>query len=166
MWNKLFYIENIMFDKILDILVRCNFRVETIVPTDRVTKRMFESQGKTILGHPPPILQIMILKLSPPRCVISKESVQQKWIDELWFRKQLSTCLFVWKLMGLGVPPRQTPPSQDQCACLQTDDDDNRPITNANIKHWQKNISPQQICTMKFDCKNRWKILHILWFWR
>ena len=27
---------------------------------------------------PPPILQIMILKLSPPRCVISKESVQQK----------------------------------------------------------------------------------------
>ena len=26
----------------------------------------------------PPILQIMILKLSPPRCVISKESVQQK----------------------------------------------------------------------------------------
>ena len=26
---------------------------------------------------PPPILQIMILKLSSPRCVISKESVQQ-----------------------------------------------------------------------------------------
>ena len=67
MWNKLFYIENIMLDKILDILVRCNFRVETIVPTDRVTKRMFGSQGKTKLGHPPPILQIMILKLSPPR---------------------------------------------------------------------------------------------------
>ena len=22
--------------------------------------------------------------------------IQQKWIDELWFRKQLSTCLFVW----------------------------------------------------------------------
>ena len=47
---------------------------------------------------PPLILQIMILKLSPPRCVISKESAQQKWIDELWFRKQLSTCLFVWTL--------------------------------------------------------------------
>ena len=45
---------------------------------------------------PPPILQIMKLKLSPPRCVISKESVQQKWIDELWFIKQLSACLFVW----------------------------------------------------------------------
>ena len=40
----------------------------------------------------------MILKLSPPRCGISKESTQQKWIDELWFRKQLSTCLFVWTL--------------------------------------------------------------------
>ena len=45
-----------------------------------------------------PILQIMILKLSPPQCVISNESVQQKRIDELWFRKQLSTCLFVWTL--------------------------------------------------------------------
>ena len=30
------------------------------------------------LAPPPPILQIMILKLSLPRCVISKESVQQK----------------------------------------------------------------------------------------
>jgi hypothetical protein len=40
----------------------------------------------------------MIFKQSPPRCVISKESVQQKWIDQLWFRKQLSTCLFVWTL--------------------------------------------------------------------
>ena len=35
---------------------------------------------------PPPNLQIMILKLSPQWCVISKESVQQKWIDELWIR--------------------------------------------------------------------------------
>ena len=40
----------------------------------------------------------MILKLSPPRCVICKEWVQQNWIGELWFRKQLSTCLFVWTL--------------------------------------------------------------------
>ena len=32
------------------------------------------------------------------KSTISKESVQQKWIDELWFRKQLSTCLFVWTL--------------------------------------------------------------------
>ena len=47
---------------------------------------------------PPPILQIMILQLSPPRCDISKKSVHQRWIDELWFRKQLSTCLFVWTL--------------------------------------------------------------------
>ena len=30
------------------------------------------------LAPPPPILQIMILKLSPLRGVISKESVQQK----------------------------------------------------------------------------------------
>ena len=44
---------------------------------------------KRKLGPPSPILQI-----SPSRCVISKEeSVQQKWIDELWFRKQFSTCL-------------------------------------------------------------------------
>ena len=55
-------------------------------------------QGKRKLGTPPPIDQIMMLKLSPPRCIISNESVQQKWIDELWFRKQLSTCLFVWTL--------------------------------------------------------------------
>ena len=33
---------------------------------------------KETFPPPPPILQIMILKLSPPRCVISKESVQQK----------------------------------------------------------------------------------------
>jgi hypothetical protein len=55
-------------------------------------------KAKENLAPPPPILQIMILKLSSPRCVISKESVQQKWIDEVWFRKQLSTCLFVWTL--------------------------------------------------------------------
>jgi hypothetical protein len=47
------------------------------------------------LGPHPPILQIMTLNLSSPRCVISKESVQQQWIDELWFRTQLSTCLVV-----------------------------------------------------------------------
>jgi hypothetical protein len=57
----------------------------------------FGPQGKRKFGPPPPILHIMIHKLSPPRCVISKEeSVQQKWIDELWFRKQLSTCLNSW----------------------------------------------------------------------
>jgi hypothetical protein len=44
----------------------------------RTAKRIFGPQGKRKLGPPPPILQIMILKLSPPRCVISKESVQQK----------------------------------------------------------------------------------------
>ena len=70
-------------------------------------KRVLGPQGKRKLGSPPPILQIMILKLSPPRCVISKESVQQKSIDELWFRKQLSTCLFV---MGPRSLHRLTPP--------------------------------------------------------
>jgi hypothetical protein len=40
-------------------------------------------QGQKEACPPPPILQIMILKLSPPRYVIGKESVQQKWIDEL-----------------------------------------------------------------------------------
>jgi hypothetical protein len=61
-------------------------------------QRNFWAPGQKETWHPPPILQIMILKLSPPRCVISKESVQQKWIDKLWFRKQLTTCLFVWTL--------------------------------------------------------------------
>jgi hypothetical protein len=64
----------------------------------RDAKSIFGPLFKRKLGPPPPILQIMILKLSPRRCVISKESVQQKWIDEFWFRKQLSTCLFVWTL--------------------------------------------------------------------
>ena len=45
----------------------------------RAAKRIFGPQGKRKLGPPPPILQIMILKLSPPRCVIRKEElVQQK----------------------------------------------------------------------------------------
>ena len=47
-------------------------------PVQRAAKRNFGPQGKRKLGPPPPILQIMILKLSPPRCVISKESAQQK----------------------------------------------------------------------------------------
>ena len=70
----------------------------------RAGKIFFGPQGKRKLATP--LLQIMILKLSPPRCVISKESVQQKWIDELWFRKQLSTCLFV---TGPGALSRLTP---------------------------------------------------------
>jgi hypothetical protein len=64
----------------------------------RQIQGIFGPQGKRKLNPSPPILQIMILKLSPPRCVISKESVQQNWIDDLWFRKQLCTCLFVWAL--------------------------------------------------------------------
>ena len=45
----------------------------------RIAKRIFGPQGKRKHGPPHPILQIMILKLSRPRCVISKgESVQQK----------------------------------------------------------------------------------------
>ena len=40
----------------------------------------FWTPGQRKTWPPPPILQIMILKLTPPRCVItiSKESVQQK----------------------------------------------------------------------------------------
>ena len=38
----------------------------------------FWAPGQKETWPPPQILQIMILKLSPPRCVISKESVQQK----------------------------------------------------------------------------------------
>jgi hypothetical protein len=49
----------------------------------RAAKRIIVPQGKRKLGPPPPILQIMILKLNPSRCVIRKESVQQKLIDEL-----------------------------------------------------------------------------------
>jgi hypothetical protein len=58
----------------------------------------FWAPGQKETCPPPPILQVKIFKLSPPQCVISKESVKKKKIDELWFRKQLSTCLFVWTL--------------------------------------------------------------------
>ena len=47
----------------------------------------FWTPGQKETWPPLPILQIMILKLRLPRCVISKQSVQQKWINELWFRK-------------------------------------------------------------------------------
>ena len=53
--------------------------------------------------------------------VISKESVQQKWIDELWFRKQLSTCLFFWTLnYNSWAPGRRPgwPPSQWACQSI------------------------------------------------
>ena len=49
----------------------------------RAGKTIFGLQDKRKLVFPPPSLQIIILKQSPPRCVISKESVQQKIIDEL-----------------------------------------------------------------------------------
>ena len=55
-----------------------NLVLSSPVHVDRATKRIFGPQGKRKLGPPPPTLQIMILKLSPPRCVISQESVQQK----------------------------------------------------------------------------------------
>ena len=102
--------------------------LRNMVKSDHIITRLFSKQhrsctgpprdifgprGKRKLGPPPPVLQIMILKLSPPRCVIhviiSKESVQQKWIDELWFRKQLSTCLFVWTLNYKSWAPGQCP---------------------------------------------------------
>ena len=46
---------------------------------DNITQILiFGPQGKRKLAPPPPILQIMLLKLNPPRCVIRKESVQQR----------------------------------------------------------------------------------------
>ena len=45
----------------------------------QAAKRIFGPRGKRKLPPPPhPILQPMILRLCPPRCVIRKESVQQK----------------------------------------------------------------------------------------
>jgi hypothetical protein len=41
-------------------------------------RELLGPRAKRKLDTPLPILQIMILKLSPLRCVISKESVQQK----------------------------------------------------------------------------------------
>jgi hypothetical protein len=81
-------------------LAWAGFKTHNVSDDSRAAKRILGPQGKRKLAPPPPpILQIMILKLSPPQCVISKQSVQQKWIDELWFRKQLiSACLFVWSL--------------------------------------------------------------------
>jgi hypothetical protein len=49
-----------------------------LVYTGRAAKKILGPQEKRKFGPPPPIPQIMIIKLSPPRCVISKESVQQK----------------------------------------------------------------------------------------
>jgi len=46
------------------------------------------------------------------RCVISKESVQQKWFDELWFRKQLCIVYLSW---APGCRPGWPPPSQWAC---------------------------------------------------
>jgi len=80
---------------------------------------------------PPPILQIMILRLSPPRCVISKESVQQKWIDE--FRDDFfSSYLTGFSYFPLNSPPPppprklqdtvrsgQTGPFKRGCRCFQ-----------------------------------------------
>ena len=48
----------------------------------------------------------MILKLSPPWCVISKESVQQKLIDELCDLENS----FLLVYLGPGALPRLTPP--------------------------------------------------------
>ena len=38
----------------------------------------FWAPRQKVAFPPPPILQIMVLMLSPPRCVIRKESAQQK----------------------------------------------------------------------------------------
>ena len=81
---------------------------DTSLYQDRQENFWAPEQKETCPPPPPPILQIMILKQSPPRCVIIKESVQQKLIDELWFRKQLSTCLNSWApghCHGWPLPP-------------------------------------------------------------
>ena len=98
------------------------------------------------LGLPPPILQIMILKLSPPRCVISMESVQQKWIDELWFRKQLSTCLFVWTHNHNSWAPGHRPgwPSLNGSACLNL---------TLQLTIWQAIVKSKVICLFKIAHK-------------
>jgi hypothetical protein len=102
---------------------------------------------------PPPILQIMILKRSPPQCVISKESVQQKWIDELWYRKQLSTCLNSWALAD--------PPSQWACPLVYSNSAfllQCSKVHNNCKKVWNKlcplsphhvSYSPHESCTRK-----------------
>ena len=57
----------------------------------------FWATGQKKLSPPPPILQITIPKLSPPRCVISKEAVQQK----------LFICHGPERLPGWPPPPSQ-----------------------------------------------------------
>lgn len=70
----------------------------------------FYKQHRNPLGSGPPRKwlsprekETWCLSSNPPyndtqRCVISKESAQQKWIDKSGFRKQDSICLFVWTL--------------------------------------------------------------------
>jgi hypothetical protein len=79
-----------------------NRKQEVLSPWRQGRQENIWAPGQEETWPPPPILQIMILKLSPPWCVISKESVQQKWIDELWFRKQffyLFICLDPYIIM-------------------------------------------------------------------
>jgi hypothetical protein len=128
-----------------------------------------EFLGPRAKGPPPPILQIMILKLSPPRCVISKESVQQKWIDELWFRKQLCTCLFVWTLNFNDLVhllnswvPKLTPLSVGLSL----------PHLLSKLYRMIAPIFKHSCCFFK-SIRNIWLVLHILlkifkigWFWQ
>jgi hypothetical protein len=65
----------------VEIAVSFKIWIHMIPTLLRAAKIIFGPQGKSLkrkLGPSPPILQIMILKLNPPRCVISKESVKQK----------------------------------------------------------------------------------------
>ena len=126
--NSSLYVQRLSFSLYLN-MQGVWYSIGNVTPWTRAAKRIVGPEGKRKLGPSPPILQIMILKLSPPRCVISKESVQQKCIDELWFRKQLSTCLFVWTLnnndlvhlLNSWAPGRLPgwPPSQWACRELQ-----------------------------------------------
>jgi len=86
-------------------------------PIDRAAKRIFGPQGKRKLSPSSNSPNNDTQTKSNTVHVISKESVQQKWIDELWFRKQLSTCLFVWTLNYNSWAPAD-PPSQWACQSI------------------------------------------------
>ena len=82
------------------ILSRKKYTLDVLIfswYTMQCLQENFWAPGQKETWPPPPILQIMILKLSPPRCVISKESVQQKWIHELWSKK---TAFYLFIMSG------------------------------------------------------------------
>jgi hypothetical protein len=110
--------------------------------------------GQKETWPPPPILQIMILKLSPPRYIISKKSAQQKWIDELWFRKQLST-LAALHLAAICCL------SNEQSVLLRCRNKDWFPWSLDNVSEWSK-LSPPRYIISKKSAQQKW--IDELWF--